>query len=265
MELDGKTVSSVDIAALALHNYGHFTSMRVEDLRVRGLAWHLERLVHDCRALFAVDLDADRVRALVRRVCRRVPSPSVVRVTVFAPGLDLGRPAAPVRPRVLVTSRPAPAPDLPPLRLATAGYRRDLPEVKHVGLFGSVYQRRAAQLRGFDDVLFVHPDGHITEGATWNVCFFDGRLVWPRSPCLPGVTMRLLNAALGVGAGPAEIEPTEAVLTADDVPGMRAAFVTNAAVGVRPVARVDEVVFAGEPAVLETLRRAYAGIALEEI
>jgi hypothetical protein len=46
---------------------GHSTSMRVENGHVRGLALHLERLTHDCRALFSTDLDLDGVREMCRR------------------------------------------------------------------------------------------------------------------------------------------------------------------------------------------------------
>ncbi|MEV0730501.1 hypothetical protein [Polymorphospora sp. NPDC050346] len=37
MELDGVSVTVDDLSVLALVNYGHFTSMRIEGNRVRGL------------------------------------------------------------------------------------------------------------------------------------------------------------------------------------------------------------------------------------
>src|SRR6266540_2864338 len=45
MELDGRPVDPAELATLALYNYGHFTSMRVDAGRVRGLTLHLDRLV----------------------------------------------------------------------------------------------------------------------------------------------------------------------------------------------------------------------------
>lgn len=68
IELDGRPVTADDLASLALYNYGHFTSMLVSDGRVRGLSFHLRRLVNDCRTLFATDLDRSTVRKLVRRL-----------------------------------------------------------------------------------------------------------------------------------------------------------------------------------------------------
>jgi branched-subunit amino acid aminotransferase/4-amino-4-deoxychorismate lyase len=196
IELDGVPVDPEQLKALALYNYGHFTSMRVQDGGVRGLTLHLRRLVDDYRALFDAELDPDRVRRLVRHALRDVDRPTVVRVTVFDPQLDLANAGARARPRVLVTHRWASADDapLPPLRVRSVRYRRDCPLVKHVGLFGMYQFRRAARRDGLDDVMFVDAASHVCEGATWNIGFIQGdEVVWPRAEVLPGVTMRLLQ------------------------------------------------------------------------
>lgn len=257
MELDGGPVSATDLGALALYNYGHFTSMRVEEMRVRGLARHLDRLERDCRTLFGVDLDRDRVRQLVRRVGARDSSPVMIRVTVFAPELEIGSPGGQAEPSILVTTRPAARHALPPIRLKSTVYSRDLPAVKHVGLFGTVHLRRRAQRDGFDDVLFVDARPRVVEGATWNIGFFDGEhVVWPESDCLPGVTEDLLKEILDA-EGRSRV--TAAVELAD-LSRMRFAFVTNAAVGVRPVRSIDDVRLPGEAALWESLRDAYASL-----
>ena len=240
MELNGHPASLANLATLGLYNYGHFTSMRVEDGRVRGLALHLDRLVRDCRAVFDTELDVGRVRQLVRQALDQAPSPVVVRVTVFAPGLELGHPGAIAEPQVLITTRPAPTGKLLPLRLQAVRYERDLPAIKHVGLFSTVYLRRQAQRAGFDDVLFSGPDSHITEGATWNVGFLDGlRVVWPEANWLPGVTMRLVQEALPALG----LESITAPISLDELESFGAAFITNAGVGVRAVRSIDQVTF----------------------
>ncbi|WP_228977097.1 aminotransferase class IV family protein [Streptomyces sp. DH12] len=251
-ELDGTPAGADQLRPLALTNYGHFTSLRVEeDGRVRGLALHLERLARDCRAVFGTDLDTERVRGLVRRAVPAPPDgPVVVRVTVYDPALDLGRPAAPAAPRVLVTTRPAGPLSPPPLRLRTLPYVRDQAAVKHVGLFGALHARRAAQLRGADDALFTDRDGRVTEGPTWNVGFVDAadRVVWPEGDVLPGVTMALLR----------RLHPhTTGRVTPADVAGMRAAFATNTAVGVREIAAVDGTALTTGHPVVAALRAAY--------
>lgn len=250
-ELDGREVTAEALQGLALTNYGHFTSMRVEHGRVRGLSLHLARLVRDCRTVFGTGLDPERVRYLLRHAVGGLGGVLVVRVTVFDPDLDLGRPSAAAEPSVLVTTRPAPAdPVLPPLSLRTAAYLRDQPAVKHVALFGALHRRRAAQRAGFDDALFTDASGAIHEGPTWNIGFHDGtRHVWPEADVLPGVTMELLRRSGG--------EHVDAVLTVGQLPYMRAAFVTNTAIGVRAVAAVDDVPLPAGTELVDGLRRAY--------
>src|SRR5215470_17700468 len=196
LELDGRPVAPAEIGALALQNFGHFTSFRVQKLHVRGLSLHLDRLVHDCRVLFDAELDPQRVRRLLHQALRAEVAPVVARVTVFDPGLDLGRPGRQAEPHILVSTRPAATASLSPLRLGSVSYQRELSRIKHVGLFGAIHHRRAAQLAGYDDAIFVDLGSRLSEGPTWNVGFFDGtQLVWPRADVLAGVTMRLLRAA----------------------------------------------------------------------
>ncbi|NWF28280.1 aminotransferase class IV family protein [Streptomyces sp. PKU-EA00015] len=247
-ELNGKPVSVDQLKTLALTGYGHFTSMRVEEGRVRGLSLHLERLVRDCRALFDAELDPQHVQDLARRVA---PSEGacVVRVTVFDPNFDMGHPGAKADPQVLVTTRPAANLPLSPMRVQTRKYVRDLPSVKSVGLFGQLLHRRAAQLDGFDDALFVDEQSLVSEGGTWNIGFFDGdRVIWPEADILVGVTMQLLKATH---------EHDERRVQLADIAGMQAVFATNSAIGVRAISGVDETTLTDDHPIIDTLRKAY--------
>ncbi|MFG2916163.1 aminotransferase class IV [Kitasatospora sp. NPDC048298] len=259
IEIDGAPADPARLAALGLLNYGHFTTLRAEAGRVRGLALHLDRLVRDCRLLFGAELDRAVVRERIGAVLPADGAPVIVRVTVYDPALGLERPAAPAAPALLVTTRPAATSDPAPLRVRTTTYRRELPEVKHVGLFGLVHHRRQAQLAGFDDVLLVDEGGLVVEGATWNVGFLAGdELVWPQGPSLPGVTEALLSAAY---RGPQSRAP----LPADALARFTAAFAVNAGVGVRPLAAVDGTAFDPAHPVLAELRASYLGIPGERV
>lgn len=259
MQLNGAAPTMDQIKALALTNYGHFTSMLTEDGRVRGLSLHMQRLTRDCRLLFDVDLDTDRVRHYVRQALTDAAPRTVARVTVYDPTLDLGTIGSDAVPHVLVTTRTA-ASDAPaPLRLQASSYRREMPAVKHIGLFGALRCRRTAQREGFDDVLFLNPDGTISEIATSNIGFVrDGQTIWPRSEWLTGITMTLLNQALDE---PIHTEP----LTLSDLPGMGFAFATNAATGIRPVASVDDRSWPTDHPALKQLCGLYADIPAERL
>jgi branched-subunit amino acid aminotransferase/4-amino-4-deoxychorismate lyase len=146
---------------------------------------------------------------------------------------------------------------LPPLSVQSTVYRRDLPEVKSVGLFGSLHRRRAAQLNGYDDALFVDAQGVISEGATWNIGFFDGdQVIWPEAEALPGVTMLLLQSAHEHRVGR---------VTLTDLDAMQAAFAANAAIGVRAISRIDGTQLASDHQILDVLRKEYTAVPGERI
>ncbi|MGW2082918.1 aminotransferase class IV family protein [Streptomyces sp. NPDC001939] len=254
-ELNGTPVTLDDLQGLALTNYGHFTSMRMEDGTIRGLSLHLDRLVRDCQIVFGVELDRERTLNYIRKAADGVTGVAGLRVTVFDPALDMGRPADAKDPHILVNLRPAGAMPPPPLTAKTYTFTRDNAEVKHIGLHSQLRLRRDAQLAGFDDAVFVEPDGRVSEGGTWNLGFVDqdGTVVWPDAPVLPGTTMLLLQS-LDV---PKQIT---APVRLSDIPNMAAAFATNTTIGVRSVRALDDVQFTQDHPVLEALREAYASI-----
>ncbi|NUP46326.1 MAG: aminotransferase class IV family protein [Catenulispora sp.] len=253
-ELNGSPINGDDMKTLALTNYAHFTSMRIEDgARVRGLDLHMARLRRDCATVFGADLDPDRARALIRQALIDVRLPVTVRVTVFDPGLEMGHTGAKADPDILVTTRPAADFPLPALNVATAVFSRELPQVKHCGLMASLYHRRAAQLAGFDDALFIDAAGYISEGVTWNIGFIDAdQIVWPAADVLPGVTAALVSDSYG---------PTvTARVNVAELHGMAAAFATNVSIGVRPIASIGDVRFDTAHPLLTELSERYLAI-----
>jgi branched-subunit amino acid aminotransferase/4-amino-4-deoxychorismate lyase len=248
-----------DLRTLAMVNYGHFTSMRVDRGRVRGLGRHLERLDRDSHELFGAGVPADLVRERIRAAVANAEGPVYAKVNVFA--RDLDRNAAEVEPAVLVTVRPLP-PEPGPARFATVPYERDLPHIKHVGTFGLFHQQRLATRRGFDDALFVNSAGEISEGSVSNVCFVDGdALVWPSAPALPGIAMHLLRDALtarGVPVGTRPVRP-------DDLPSFRAAFASNALAPVQVIESIDGTHFSGDEDVRRLLVESYLDVPEEVV
>ncbi|MFE9921062.1 aminotransferase class IV [Streptomyces sp. NPDC005774] len=151
---------------------------------------------------------------------------------------------------MLVTTRSAGNPPLPPLRVRSAVYTRDMPEVKSVGLFGPLRHRRAAQRAGFDDALCVDDRSALSEGGTWNIGFGLGeQVVWPDAESLAGTTMRLFRQ------GHASVSTTVEIA---DVTGFDAAFAANAAIGIRAIGRLDDLPFPETHPLIEELRKEYA-------
>jgi len=217
------------------------------------LQLHLDRLARDSKALFDADLDLIAVRSLVGQAASDRDLPVVVRVTVFDPEMDLGHPGSDANPKLLVTTRSASRTALRPLRLTTTPYTREFPAVKHVGLFGALKHRRAAQRSGFDDVLFTDTAGLISEGVTWNIGFISGdQVIWPDSEQLAGVTMELLKGAYA--------NSVIAPVALSDLPSMDGAFATNAAIGIRPICAVGETDWDPQHPVVDALLKEYAAI-----
>lgn len=252
-ELDGAPVTPQALQTLGLVNYGHFTSMRVDNHGIRGLSQHLDRLAQDCRVIFGSPLDRDNVRELLRHAIADEPGSFIVRVTVFDPDLQLGHLGGEAKPRVLITTRSAVSLPPVPMKVQATVYRRELPKVKHIGLFGALWHRRKAELNGYDDALFMDASSFISEGATWNIGFFDGdRVIWPSGEVLPGITMRLLKQV--------HDETITAPVSYRDIAGMRAAFAVNTSIGVRAISTIDDVELSSHDPIIDILRKEYEEI-----
>ena len=145
MEINGDAANVDDLTTLTLYNYGNFTSMEVDGLRVKGLSLHLDRLSKDSTVIHGTGVSRDRVRELIKR-STGPNERHIVRVSILSRVFDLGHPSKPLVPDILISSRPAPAAALAPVTLRTHHFERHLPLVKHVGLLGSLYLRRAVQL-----------------------------------------------------------------------------------------------------------------------
>ncbi len=253
-ELNGKPARADDLAALALLNYGHFTSMQVRDARVRGLDLHLLRLENATRELFSCELAIDQVRAWMRGIVKGEPGERSLRVTVFSRAMRRERPAEPAAIDVFATIGPARASDTHPIRLRSFRYERALAHVKHVGTFGLFHHRRLAQRDGFDDALFVDSNDAISEASVWNVGFFDGtRIVWPNAPALTGISMQLLEKGLQSRG----IATVSLNITRTHMGAYRSAFLTNSSCAVRPVAAIDGVDFAVDDELTRLLGECY--------
>ena len=259
VELNGRAPELAQLHRIATGNYGHFTSLQVRDQRVRGLALHLSRLADSAEELFGHRIgvaEEHRLLGLIRHALGDVRDASV-RVT-FVPGADETAP-----PDVLVSvSDPVPEAPRPPLRVQTVRYERELPEHKHVATMGLHHRIREARLAGFDDALFVGPDGRVREGTTWNVALWDGgQVVWPVAPMLKGVTMVLLQIAMSMNGTPWTLRPIDA----EELSGFAAAAAVNSHRPAQPIASIDELPLKDDGQLAEALLAAWETVPTDEL
>ena len=259
--IDGRAPTVAEWRALALHNYGHFTSMQVRGHAVRGLDLHLARLREGNRVLFDAGFDADAARAALRDAVRAAGGDCSLRATVFAPDFDPRRPDRSPLPVLLASTAPPSALPASPLRVCSTVFSRPLPQVKHIDTFPLFHLRRVALRAGFDDALFVDADGRIGEGSTWNIGFWDGQsVVWPAAPALRGTAEALLCDGLDVLGIARQVREVRLA----DLSRFHAAFACNAT-GVMAVASVDGVALAGSESMLPTWQRAMQTLPLERL
>jgi len=259
VELNGQPPDVAGLHRIAIGSYGHYTSMQVRDLRVRGLALHLARLADGAEELFGHRIgvaEEHRLLGLVRHALGDVRD-ATVRVTLV-PAADEQAP-----PDVLVSvSAPAPAEPGPALRVQSVRYERELPEHKHLATMGLRYRRREARLAGFDDALFVGGDGRVREGTSWNVAFWDGtRVVWPDAPVLRGVTMVLLQIAMSINGTPWTLRPVDA----EELSGFAAAAAVSTRQPAQPIASIDELPLKDDGLLGETLLAAWRTVPWDEL
>jgi branched-subunit amino acid aminotransferase/4-amino-4-deoxychorismate lyase len=252
IEIDGRTATLEEIWGLDVSAQGHFSAMQVRGRQTLGLEFHLARLDAATRELFGVGLEGDLVRDHIRHALADDSADVSVRVNVFRPGDDVS---------VVVSVRPpAPAPSAGQ-RLQTVEYRRPVAHIKHAHGFGQDYYRNLAQANGFDEALFVGPDGSISEGSITNIGFIDGdAVVWPDAPALRGVMMQVLQRELN---GPA-VSWRYGAVHVNDLASFDGAFVTNSR-GMATVAGVDDLPLPSDSELMRTATRLLADAAYEVI
>ncbi|WP_439473201.1 aminotransferase class IV [Brevundimonas sp.] len=262
LHIDGEPATAEALAPVILSNYGAFTSMQVEDGAVRGLDMHLDRLAQEALSLFGRAVPEARMRERMRTAVEGLEGRRSLRVQLFLETITHRTPDALGVPSVLTVAAAPANPLCDPLRLQTQDYAREAPELKHNATFGLTRARRAAKAAGFDDALFVGPDGVVSEGSIWNIGFIeDGRVIWPRAPMLRGVGQRLLENGLDLVG----LDSETRVIDRAALAGLRQAFICNSATPACPVGNIDGRSLDIDPALIDRLQAAWASNAPQTI
>ncbi len=122
-------------------------------------------------------------------------------------------------------------------RLKVVPYERELPSIKSTNYLLGYYAARQVAGAEWDDILFTHRDGYITEATRSNFfCVLDDVLVTPARGMLHGITRKiLLRLAQQIGLKVAERDLYPADLTA-----ATEAFTTGSIAEMMPVGRLDD-------------------------
>jgi branched-chain amino acid aminotransferase len=206
-----------------LRGDGVFEVIRLYGGRPFALDDHLARIANSAANL-RLPLDVDAIRADIETLLdANQEQEAAMRLVVTRGGHRLA---------VVEELKPLP----PTLALASIEYAptRVLDGVKSLSYAANMLARRIAVERGADEALLVTPHGRVLEGPTCSfVCSFDGEtLVTPplSEHILDSITRRRLVALCDV---------RDQVITADDLPRVREAFMASTLREVHPIRAID--------------------------
>jgi branched-chain amino acid aminotransferase len=122
-------------------------------------------------------------------------------------------------------------------RLKVVPFDRDLPMLKTTNYLTGFYAARQVAGADYDDILFTHRDGYITEATRSNFfCVIDDALVTPQRGMLLGITRHvILELAAQLG-----IKTIERNLFPADLAQASEAFTTGSIAELMPARSIDE-------------------------
>lgn len=224
---------------------GLFETVLARGGELVALSAHLDRLIAGCAAL---GLPApDRAEA-ARRMHAALADAGLqgeraaVRLTLTAGsgGRGLDRPDAPTL-RLVATAASAAKP-AGPARLVTAQVRRNerspASRLKTLSYLDNVLARVEARSAGADEAVMLNTAGALACAAAANLFWVrDGALFTPALDC--GALAGVARSEVLARAGTLGVAAHEVVAGPDALAAAEAVFLTNALIGVRPVAALD--------------------------
>lgn len=220
---------------------GLFETMAATGGRIRHLALHLARLEEGCRRLRMPMPSAGLIEDECARVLEGLGTGTVKLTLTRGPGPRGYRPPAePSLTRIVVSSAPRPRGDaLPPLVVRMCETRMGLNPLlaglKHLNRLEQVMACAEWDDPDIGEGLMLATDGRLISATAANVFLVEsGRLVTPliRDCGVAGVMRQVVLTAAEDMALPVSVEDVrpDRLATADEL------FITNAVIGIRPVA-----------------------------
>ncbi|WP_300379170.1 aminotransferase class IV [Henriciella sp.] len=243
---------------------GVFDTSMVRNGQIILMEDHLSRLAGDCDAL-GIQIEVQELRAFameavptggngaLRLTVTRGPGPRGLSPGAFGPAtliskFDAGNPAFPAVPARIMTSDIHRNPSAPSSRHKTLAYT------------DTVIGMERAKSAGYDDALYLAPDGHVTCSSIANIfARFGNELVTP--PLEDGVLKGVMRGWLLAKAAEAGLQARVASLQSKDLRKADALYLTNSLQLVRAVSTLDDMRFDTEiPSRLHDMCASLAGL-----
>ncbi|MFT6834029.1 MAG: branched-subunit amino acid aminotransferase/4-amino-4-deoxychorismate lyase [Francisellaceae bacterium] len=264
--LNQKTLhQDLDIMSLALYGHACFTSFLVQNKKVKGLHFHLERLINDSFEIFGQSPDKNEILKNILAFLNQQKTSYYggVRITVFPSNFSLSNPGDFKIFNILVTGRKIENTNASPINIVSIEAKRTCPLQKTSNIIANIKARIEAQGKGAQDALMLHND-IITEGATWNIFFGTGNnLVTPsiQSEVLPGIARKLLIEA----AISSNYKIMESEIEITEIEKYEYCFISNSLIGLRPVFRINNIIYDTENPNIKYLQQKFGEIPDENI
>lgn len=263
---DEAFVSSFDFGFL--YGVGLFETFRTWNGRLFAFDRHLKRLETDLLAFgWSLPVSKETLCDWVRETVKANSSIIVkgqdlrLRITVTPGIIDLQKgwwELGTNEPTIIIHATPLPAGfdqrNENGWTAVITPWRRpkDLPllQIKATSYFANVIARRYAKSRGADESIWLNTDGNLTEGTATNLFLVCRGELWTapkQEGLLPGA-MRSLVIELAKDLG---LKVCERSLPVEILREAKEAFVTNAVIGVVPLRKLEQKIFASSLTVKE--------------
>ncbi len=221
--------------------YGIFDFLRTYDRIPFYFDAHLKRFHRSAQGIDLCILESDdTIRSAVAKLIRAHPSPNIgIKFFLTAGESDNGFFIGD-QPNFWITASPLPlSQQKSEYRLKSVPFMRELPEVKTLNYLKASLEAKRFRLEGFDDIVYLDPQGCVLESSTSNLFFIKGnRLITPKNQILEGITR---NIVLTLATPDYEIE--ERPVHLDELSEMEECFLTSTTKELAPVFGINSVVF----------------------
>lgn len=226
---------------------GLFDTALALDGRIAFEAEHVDRLAASAATL-GIPADAKAIRAAMRALASRGDRLAIRTTLTRGAGPRGLKPPETPQPTLFATAAPSGrAIAFAPLRLWPTGIARNdtspAARLKTLGYLDAVLAAGEAAREGFDEALFLNTGGKVACAGTGNLFCVLGECNLVTPPLTDGVLAGIVRAQILALAPAHGLAVEERSLTADDLRGAQALFVTNSLRLLAPVTALGETAY----------------------